>query len=63
MKEQFINDVLRTMQTSLSNAQLLQLQAVLQQHLASFDWLSERHSPAALYETGIESGQMCMGTT
>ncbi|MBQ8161064.1 MAG: tyrosine-type recombinase/integrase [Clostridia bacterium] len=34
MKEQFINEVLRTMQTSLNNAQMLQLQTVLQQELA-----------------------------
>ena len=45
MKEQFINDVLRAMQTSLNNAQLLQLQAILQQALASMDLVPLEEQP------------------
>ena len=45
MKEQFINDVLRVMQTSLNNAQLLQLQAVLQQGLANMDLVPLAEQP------------------
>ena len=37
MKDQIINNVLRTMQTSLSNAQLLQLQTVLRRELSEMD--------------------------
>ena len=45
MKEQFINDVLRVMQTSLNNAQLLHLQAVLQQGLANMDLVPLAEQP------------------
>ncbi len=37
MKDQIINNILRTMQTSLSNAQLLQLQTVLRRELSEMD--------------------------
>ena len=37
MKEQIINDILRSMQTSLNNAQLLQLRDVLQQAMAGVE--------------------------